>query len=491
MSFSIFFRKIILKQFDNLIIVEKMYNSDEVIFMLSAIANHFKRQMDARVIEVSSIMARERNYLSEDNTKIRFLPFAICFFHPIYFTLCALRVLFFGNPSFIKGYAYLDEDFQDAMAIKCGAGWQDKRFSPFVVIRIFVELSYFIFFIKIINVVGRNTRLVITGDNAYRYGCLAKYSSFSGIPVFTNLNMNELKLNHYSNFEQFSIDHSSVEEGDLEIDLSNEEIKKKVDDYFSSRFSGQIIQHDVLAAHAKNAESFKLFRNNNPVATIFCHVLCDAPSNIPGKLHKDFKDWFLDSLEILLRNRNINICVKEHPSAFLYGEEGYIKKLCLDNGLDVSRVHFVDNVSTNEVLDNSDYVVTCSGTIGLEGLYKEKQVIVASNVFYSRPGLLHSPKSSESYSNYLSSIGTESFSDINFTNDVKISVYHLLYYYFFTLNNRQKLMDFPLPQYVKGHVHELSENDFLALNKYLRENGLFNDFDAFLERKKFKWILSQ
>ena len=154
-------------------------------------------------------------------------------------------------------------------------------------------------------------------------------------------------------------------------------------------------------------------------------------------------------------------------------------------------MQFVDNVSTNEVIDKSRYIITCSGTVGLEGLYKQKQVIVASDVFYSRPGLTHSPESLESFRECLCTIGTDAFSEIRFTNELKIRVCHLLYYYFFTLNNRQKLTNFPLPQYVKGRIHELSESDFLRLNAYLEEHGVFKEIDSTLARKRFKLILSK
>ena len=489
MLFSILFRSIISKRFDNLIFVEKMYNSDEVIFMLSAISRHYKKQMNAQVIELSSFKSCIRDFLSEENIKIRLFPLTVLFLCPIFYSRCFFNVIKSSNPKFLEDCSFLNEDFQDAIAIKCGVNWRVKRWLPSVVLRVTIELCYFIFFIKVIDMIKFKAKLVITGDNSYRYGGLAKYASFSGIPVITNLNMNELKLNHYTDFSQFGIDPSSVEEGDFKIDLTDEQIEKQVNDYFSSRFSGEIMQHDVIAAHAKGSDPFNPFPNKKPIATIFSHVLCDAPSNIPGKLHKDYKEWFLDSLKILLDNKSVNVCVKEHPSASLYGEEGLIRKLCLDNDLDVSCVQFVDNVQNSKILDVSKYVITCNGTVGLEALQKEKQVIVASDAFYSLPDLVHTPKSQKVYREYLLNIGTDSFSDIFFSKELKNRVYSLLYYAFFTLNNRQKLRNFPLPPYVKGRINELAEADFLVLNDYLKENGVLNELDDLIEKKKLKFIL--
>ena len=73
---------------------------------------------------------------------------------------------------------------------------------------------------------------------------------------------------------------------------------------------------------------------------------------------------------------------------------------------------------------------------------------------------------------------------------IKPEIFHITFVKpFFTLNNRQKLRNFPLPPYVKGRINELAEADFLVLTDYLKENGVLNELDDLIEKKKFKLIL--
>ena len=127
MLFSIFFRRVILKKSSGFIFVDKMYNSDEILFILSAISSHFSVEKKSQVIEICAVKSQVCTYLSEGNVIIKLLPFSICLFHPVFFMQCLFNVIWSGRPSFIENLLFLDEDFQDAIAIKCGVNWNEKK----------------------------------------------------------------------------------------------------------------------------------------------------------------------------------------------------------------------------------------------------------------------------------------------------------------------------------------------------------------------------
>lgn len=94
------------------------------------------------------------------------------------------------------------------------------------------------------------------------------------------------------------------------------------------------------------------------------HVFCDAPHVNENVLYKDYYDWFYNTIKCLSQNANINLLVKEHPSSYLFKENGIVDSVMQDFNL-VDRIITSDE-STYSILNNADMVVTCGGTIGLE-----------------------------------------------------------------------------------------------------------------------------
>ena len=129
------------------------------------------------------------------------------------------------------------------------------------------------------------------------------------------------------------------------------------------------------------------------------HVFADAPHVYLDSLYDDYWDWFVGSLQNLLMNPNINLLVKEHPSAHLYGQKGLIKEYLTPLHLDYLLVD--DKESTESILNNADIVVTCGGTIGMEFSYRGKNVVLASYPPFGRLGFTKEFSSRKEYEEFL------------------------------------------------------------------------------------------
>lgn len=85
-------------------------------------------------------------------------------------------------------------------------------------------------------------------------------------------------------------------------------------------------------------------------------------------------------LETLVKSlpEGMKIYVKEHPaSSRCYQHLGHVN----------SRIEFKNDNDTAELITNAELIITINSTVGLEGIVKNKPVVVLGNAFYSIDGL--------------------------------------------------------------------------------------------------------
>ena len=168
------------------------------------------------------------------------------------------------------------------------------------------------------------------------------------------------------------------------------------------RFSGSIEQHDILNAFKnkkfKNKEQFcsdyKLDKTKK-IVSITPHIFCDAPHAYPHTLYSDYYEWFIETAKILSNNKLINIIVKEHPSAHLYNEKGKLDQILKKYNFNITIID--PNENQNSLIQATDIIVTCGGTIGLEFSCVGKPVILAAKPPYSNLGFTIDSESKEDY----------------------------------------------------------------------------------------------
>lgn len=268
-------------------------------------------------------------------------------------------------------------------------------------------LKYFIFAKKIFK--KDNIKAFIFIDCDYNRSILAKIALKRNISIYQSIYATNIKYENYRDNKIVSHATSFINSLDLK-ELKFDELK--IEKYMKQRFSGlEETCLDKVAFKNKKIYSKKELYNiydipmtsNKKNVIVAAHVFSDAPHVVGKMLYKDYYEWFIETLRILYNNKNINIFVKEHPSAKFYGEKGSIKKIL--NKYNFKNIYLLpDDFNTLGVFKIMDYVVTCRGSMGMEAASFGIPVFTAGTGYYTGLGIDIVANSVEEYKNNLNNI---------------------------------------------------------------------------------------
>lgn len=205
---------------------------------------------------------------------------------------------------------------------------------------------------------------------------------------------------------------------------------KDIDMFLKAHFSGADVTYIDRMAYCEKKEYDKvgLYNTLNVKYTdrknvlVAAHAFSDTPHYGINMLYRDYFTWLIETVKILSENKEVNVFVKEHPSASLYGEEGSVTYY-------ISTYHY-NNVyvlpadfNTISAFSIMDAVVTCQGTIGLEATIWGLPVFTASQGYYSGFGIGYSSKSISEYEVKMLNITTYSPPNLDSKNTAKLLLY--------------------------------------------------------------------
>ena len=116
------------------------------------------------------------------------------------------------------------------------------------------------------------------------------------------------------------------------------------------------------------------------------HAFSDAPHGAGYDLiFNDFYTFFTETCNQIIKNNNNQILwiIRPHPSSDLYGEENIIENYLIKKNLEKNIVLCPKYISTRNLIEICDTVITCKGTIGLEFAAFGKKPITCSYPPYS------------------------------------------------------------------------------------------------------------
>ena len=270
--------------------------------------------------------------------------------------------------------------------------------------RVFIcfELCYYFYFNWIIK--KYPIKVVVLGDNVYRYGLLFELCKVNNIVCYSPINLNSLFLKKFETRDDY--EEAFLTKEIVEKLCRCADYKSRIEDYYKKRYEGSIQQHDVLTAYANKStlteEDFNSkyhIDGSKPIIVIMSHVFADAPHININPLYDDYWLWFVNTFENLRHNDKINLLVKEHPSAHLFGQKGLVREYLKSVGRENILVD--ENESTLSIIRNATAVVTCGGTIGLEMTYAGKNVVLASIPPYGNLGFTKNFKTAREYEEFL------------------------------------------------------------------------------------------
>jgi hypothetical protein len=196
--------------------------------------------------------------------------------------------------------------------------------------------------------------------------------------------------------------------------------QKKMNLFFKSRAIGKAStlrtnRTDILNS-IKNSRNFiytkkilfnKIFQNysERKLILIAPHAFSDAPHLDKILIFNDFYDHLYKTLTYISKNNLNKVCwlVRPHPSSEHYGEKNITENLLEKFNLDYVKTS-PKNISSKNIIDICDGVVTCTGTISLEFAIKGKFSINAGYGAYSKFGITNDCSNKKEYFNYLKKI---------------------------------------------------------------------------------------
>lgn len=162
-------------------------------------------------------------------------------------------------------------------------------------------------------------------------------------------------------------------------------------------FRGKVYSRDELI------EALDLAKNHK-VVFVLAHVFSDAPHLSTGMLHADYYQWLQSTLRVCSLATDVQWIVKPHPSASIYGEEGFVEEMVKTMG---SENLFIcpRDLNTKSLSTCADAIVTVHGTAGLEFSCLGIPAVLAGKPFYSGFGFTLEPRSRAEYESVLRSLG--------------------------------------------------------------------------------------
>jgi hypothetical protein len=272
---------------------------------------------------------------------------------------------------------------------------------------------------------------IVCLDNVYLEGILFELAKDLKIECITGINVNRISFHLYDDYESYNQHCRTPDDYILKkyIENKNDEMNA-VNQYLSKRYSGLDPQHDAIRAFSPEKKRYEkdqlesLYKLDGLRENILIlpHIFQDAPHAYPATIFADYFHWLKYTLDILDNSREYNIIIKEHPSAILYGENGFLEAFIQRN--DYQNVKILDpGINTYSLHQIANYMITCGGTAGMEFAAAGVKVILASKPPYADYGIATIAKDPQEYESILKNLN--SIPDVN--RDQRTTASALLY----------------------------------------------------------------
>lgn len=267
--------------------------------------------------------------------------------------------------------------------------------------------------LRYIDIITNNkiTDIVAIRDT---YSHASFYRVKENITIWKNIStpnraiIGQMRSNKKFNFkpQYFKIEHLEY----IKNNYSRKEILSIYNDILLKRKTGNIKDSidakEMKLAHSNHdINTEKEFYNNYSInkdkktIIIYAHVFVDAVRYCHHTIFSDYYTWLIETCLYFVRNKDVNILVKPHPSEVLYELGKNVKDVIDEFNLKYhSKVILLEKKINVDVIYNvSDIIVTGSGTIGLEAPCIGMKVITAGSTMYENTGATFSSSSQKEY----------------------------------------------------------------------------------------------
>ena len=227
-------------------------------------------------------------------------------------------------------------------------------------------------------------------------------------------------------------------------DLSNLRISvKSLNKFLNDRFSGvltaltrtantDLINSNSIRSISKKSlfEKLKINRSFKKIILIAPHAFSDAPHSLGVDfIFRDYYQQFLKTIEFIKSGnfKNTLWLVRPHPSSERYNEINIVKGIIERLDKTDKNIFYCpkDVVSTKDLIQICDHVITGRGTIGLEFACFGKKPLIAGASAYSGFNLALEPKNQFEYFKFI-----EKLNKIKTIDKTRILLAKKMLYYF-------------------------------------------------------------
>ena len=272
--------------------------------------------------------------------------------------------------------------------------------------RLFILLFFTIYkFLKVFNLLKKNKiKTIVVSTASY-----ANYDSLA-IRIGLKFKIRVLEAGYFKNktsILEYNYNHLKYGMRNIYHDkkqknyFNNLNISENLLDHFiKKRFSNKIKllytnNSDVKLANNLNIDytkkefikKFSTQKDYDKIILVALHAFSDAPHGAGYDLmFTDYYSFYSETLnEISKSKENILFIIRPHPASKLYGEKGITEHL-------LKKRHFKNiilcpNVTTQNLIQICDTVITMKGTIGLEFAVAGKKPITCGYPSYSNMGI--------------------------------------------------------------------------------------------------------
>lgn len=211
------------------------------------------------------------------------------------------------------------------------------------------------------------------------------------------------------------------------------------------------------------------------------HAFSDAPHGAGYDLiFRDFYSFFTETLNQIIKNKNKRILwiIRPHPSSHLYSEENIIENYLIKKNLKKNILLCPKNISTKNLINICDTVITCKGTIGLEFAAFGKKPITCSYPPYSDLNLSVDARSKKKFFSTINKIHTY---NLSLTSKKKFLAQKVLYF----LETELPVKKIRQSQNLKDIFLDINQNrsdslwrvlkNRLIKNEWFTKDNLYND----------------
>lgn len=258
---------------------------------------------------------------------------------------------------------------------------------------------------------NNNIKVFVTNEYAYTNGIAIRIAVTNGITTECISEFGEITYT-MNNIYRYVLDvDNRISPDNLVSKIENDpEFKERCVTYFNNRMTGRINVANVNNAYTSKdnvtQEGVKRrlrIDDSKKTVLIATHIFCDNCHMSEQYIFRDYYDWLEFTLKTLKDRKDLNILIRQHPNAVGYGQfeiDGINQLMSIIPTI----ISVPQDVSTTMVLELSDVVLTCGGTIGLEAACLGIPAVNVCKSYYSAFGVVDVIKDKEKYKEYLEHI---------------------------------------------------------------------------------------